>query len=91
MNKNFDNIKYQVGEYYLPALINGDYSGLSDEEESDLFAFLSSVMEDCRNNGAPRQFCPTWEVYDDGGYFATDEVTGLKGTVYTIRAWFPLP
>jgi hypothetical protein len=57
-------IEYKIASFYLPAIINGDYSGMEDEEEGMLNAFLQSV-----GTGV-------WSSGDEVG-FALCEVTGL--------------
>lgn len=39
---NFDAYKYAVSEHLIPAIINGDYSGLDDNEDNLLSFFLDS-------------------------------------------------
>lgn len=60
-------IEYTIAEYYLPALINGDYTGLSDEAEYDLEMFLAKVN------------LPTghWSQEDYSKEFAKCDVSGL--------------
>jgi hypothetical protein len=43
MATNFEQIEYVIPEWVLCALINGDYSGLEDQDISDLEAFLQTV------------------------------------------------
>jgi hypothetical protein len=47
MNKTFTEVlgTYQVPAWALPALINGDYSGLSDSEEQSIEDFASDFNE----------------------------------------------
>lgn len=40
-----DLIEFDIPDWAVSALINGDYSGLSDEEESELNAFVDRVVE----------------------------------------------
>jgi len=45
--KNIDDcITYTVPIFYLPAIINDDYSGLSDDEEKELDEFLNGIYQD---------------------------------------------
>jgi hypothetical protein len=39
----FDYYTYHISEHYLPALINGDYSGLTDQEEAELNTWIDSL------------------------------------------------
>lgn len=65
-------IEYTIGEHFLPAIINGDYSGLEDEEEGMLNAFLQSI-----GTG-------TWDCGDEVG-FALCEVTRLWGDCVEVK------
>jgi hypothetical protein len=40
-----DSYEYTVAEHWLSAIVNGDYSGLTDSEESDLNAWLEANQE----------------------------------------------
>jgi len=47
MSKNIDDcITCTVPKHYLPAIINDDYSGLSDYEEKELDGFLNGIYQD---------------------------------------------
>lgn len=79
----FDYYEYQICGAYASAIINGDYSGLSDEEERQLNDFLASVP---RNDGH-------WDGFDeeeDSCGFSRDDVSGLLGDCYKARYYFPL-
>jgi hypothetical protein len=60
-----------IGSHFLPALINGDYSGLEDHEIIAIDRWSEEYF------GA---------IYDTEGdeYFGRCEVTGLRGTVSDI-------
>lgn len=38
-------VEYTLPVYYASALVNGDYSGMSDEEETELNNFLKEKVE----------------------------------------------
>lgn len=57
-------IEYRIADYFIVAMVNGDYSELTDEEEGMLDAFLQSV-------GAG-----TWDYGSEADYTPCD-VTGL--------------
>jgi len=44
--KRSDSIEYHISAHYLSALINGDYSGLTDKEEFQLEEFEYQVQCD---------------------------------------------
>ena len=62
-------INYKIAEHYLPALINGDYTGMSAEEEYALEMFLQA-------QGLPKGHWSPRYHYDDRD-FAKCEVSGL--------------
>lgn len=39
----FDQVEYTIGEHFLSAIINDDYTGLSDNEERELNEWLEGV------------------------------------------------
>jgi hypothetical protein len=79
-----DHYTLTLAAHYLPALFNGDYSGLDDREAADLDAFMRDY----------------WKLPDatldftDAHYgrqetqFAVDEVSGLHADCYTCRLYF---
>jgi len=68
-----DTFEYTVAEHWLSAIINGDYTGLSDQEESDLNAWLDANQE----SGAH---------WDTDGYisFGRDEIGGLMADCVSL-------
>jgi hypothetical protein len=64
--------------HYLPALINGDYSGLSDTEQDE----LDSWFKEYKDSGA----IYTFNVSDDTEY-AEDCVTGLMSDCYKLQVF----
>ena len=75
----FDNMDYIIATHYLSAIINDDYSGLDDDEESDLRAFLA----------ANEQRGGHWDCGDESPEFLTDEVSGLKADCVLVRQYYP--
>lgn len=71
--------QYMIAESFLPALINGDVSGLTDREEYELDSFLEDV--DCRGH---------WSVGDEPYEFARCNVTNLMAMCYMVTAHDPL-
>ena len=76
----FDHYDYLIATHYVSAIINDDYSGLDDSEESDLRAFLA----------ANEQRGSHWDCNDESPEFCTDEVSGLKADCVLVRQYFPL-
>ena len=75
----FDYYEYKLSEHWLPALINGDYSGLDDSEENTLDAWLADL---------PINF-PIWETVPDSGHdFRICDISGLFSECCTVKAYF---
>ena len=76
---NFEVYEYTIPTFYLGALINGDISGLSDEEERELNTFLESLP----GNGH-------WD-YDDEHYFSYyNDINNLGNDVTDCRYLVPI-
>lgn len=73
----FEQYDFRVSKSFLPALFNGDTSGLSSEDEAALDRFLARVMKLGRGHWA--------EIKEDAG-FGKDEITGL-GSDRALVAW----
>jgi hypothetical protein len=77
-----DYYEYTIADHWASAIVNGDYSGLTDDEEIQLDEFLGGL--------------PTVagildiEGLDDPG-FARCEVTGLLSNCVTLKLWFHNP
>lgn len=74
--------EYNILQHFLPALINGDFSGLTEREEKELLDFIHTESDDIQQAN-----CWTTIGTDDSadGFFGTCEVSGAKGTVETVR------
>jgi len=68
-------IEYQIEECYLPALINGDYSGLEDREITQIEGFLLSEK---LNGGL------FVTENDEEGAFVHCDVSGLRANCHTV-------
>jgi hypothetical protein len=68
-----------IAGHYLSALINNDYSGLSDTEAADLDAYMTHY------DSLPDM---TIGIVDDEPSFAVDAVSGLHADCYTVRFYF---
>lgn len=79
MQRLNDYYEETIAEYFLPAIINADYTGLSDPEAAELDAFLMT-------------FCAlpdlTISTADDEPSFTVDAVTRLHADCYTVRFYF---
>jgi hypothetical protein len=74
---HFEQYEFRVSNSFLPALFNGDTSGLSPEDEAALDRFLTKVMKLGHGHWA--------EIEEDAG-FGRDEITGL-GSDRALVAW----
>ena len=78
----FDYYTFNIGSHYLSAIINGDYSGLSNQEQSDLDQFLNNLPVDNGHFDLVN--------YDGEGFFDECEVCGLYSDCIEARLYFPL-
>lgn len=76
----FDYYQYEISGHFASAIINGDESGLSPDEISDLNAFMADLPV---NNGH-------FDVMEDASNFAHCEISGLYDDCLTVRLYFPL-
>lgn len=65
---------YTIGQHFVSAIINGDFSGLSDAEEHDLLSFLAQV-----------ETVGHWATTDESDEFGECEITGMRGPVETLN------
>lgn len=77
MSINFEPIEYTLPEWALSAIFNGDTTGLSDDDERALEAFLNS--EDFSNGH--------WAYPEDlEAYFShSNDVDNLGGNVVDVQ------
>jgi len=78
----FDYYTFNIAGHYLSAIINGDESGLNDEEQRQLDTFLDNLPV---NNG----HFDAMDL-DNGGSFTACEVSGLYSETYEVRLYFPI-
>jgi hypothetical protein len=76
----FDHYEYTIGAHFLPALINDDYTLLTDQDEIDFGAWLNA------NNMRGSH----WTIEDDSERFATCEISGLGNQCAIVRQYFPM-
>lgn len=74
-----DYFQFTISEHLISALINGDYSGLNNEEEKLLNSFISEYS-DYKN--------ATWDITSEEGHFIDCDVTGLFSTCYDVKLHF---
>ena len=71
---NFKAHDYTVSSHFLSAIINDDYSSLSNEESEQLTKFLSTLPEQGH-----------WSVKETESYFGKCEVTNLASDVVNVE------
>ena len=72
----FEAYVFNIGDYFLPAIINVDYSGLEEDEADRLDDFLSYVKE---THGPGH-----WSCNDEERDFARCDVVGLYSDCYRM-------
>lgn len=81
--KNWDHFEYRIAEHYLSAMVNGDYSGMTDDEISDYRKFEKEAFETAREGGFT---VAHWAPVDDSGEdWGMCDVTGLLAMRCTVR------
>jgi hypothetical protein len=73
----FEHYTYHLAGHYLPALINGDYSGLTDQEEKELTAFIDSLP-----------VTGHFDIISEESYFKRCEICELHANCYEVRLYF---
>jgi hypothetical protein len=76
----FDYYTFNMGSHFLSAIINGDYSGLSDQEETALNRFMDNLPV---KNGH-------FDLVESEGNFSECEVGGLFDDCVEVRLYFPI-
>lgn len=72
-------VEYVVPNWSVPCLINGDFSGLSDEDEKSLDEFTERVKNECGN-----AMFMLGEKSDDYGFSHSNDVDNYAGDVTTL-------
>ena len=76
---------YTIADHWLSPIINGDYTGLEDDEVKTLDAFLADL---------PKHFhyktpmIGVWDVVSDEGHFARDEISDLHANCFDCTLTF---
>lgn len=74
---------YRIAERYLSALINGDYSGMSDAECDAFEAWQTAAHDNARSAGfTVGHWC---DVEDSGEDWGRCDVSGLFAMRCTVR------
>lgn len=75
----FDVLEYKVGGWWLSALFNSDYTGLSEDEAAQLDAWINKQTDGQAHH------------YSDGESvgFARDDISGLRGECFALQILIP--
>ena len=78
----FNYYQYEISAHFASAIINEDYSGLTDSEVKELDLFMDNLPVD---NGH-------FDIvdYDGEGFFSRCEISGLHSECLNFRLFFPL-
>ncbi len=74
-----DFYEFNIGSHFVSALINGDYSGLNDQESHLLDTFVVWVGDH-----------ESVDVVDGEPSFNICAVSGLHGDCFSVRFYIPL-
>jgi hypothetical protein len=77
--KKSDLVEYVVPNWSVPCLINGDFSGLNDEDEKSLDSFIEQVKNECGN-----AMFMLGDKSDDYGFSHRNDVDSYAGDVTTL-------
>lgn len=77
-----ETIEYCILEHFLAALINGDETALSDEEQAQLEDFYTRLHQASKDLQ-----CPNWHLVSLDGRkeWARCEITSLMGQCCTLQ------
>lgn len=84
----FESITYRIGTHFLPALVNGDWSGLSDEEAETFERWFEAASAEWTDSDDNKWVYAHESVSDNQEEFARCEVTGLMGNVCDVAFLF---
>lgn len=80
---DWQTFDFRIAEHYLPALINADESGMTDEESADLETWVSAVQrEACPPGYSVGHWC---DVDGSGEDWGRCDVSGLFAMRCTVR------
>jgi hypothetical protein len=72
-----NHYEYTLAEHWLSALINNDYTGLSDKECKELDSWLDSLP-----------IFGHWDIVDNSEDFKIDDISGLYGKTHTCKLYY---
>ena len=81
--KTWDYFEYRIAEHLLPAMINGDFSGMTEDEISDYREFEQQAFKNaCEAGFTVGHWAPLDDSDEDWGMC---DGTGLFAMRYTVR------
>lgn len=85
----FEQRVYKVGTYFLSYLINGDASGLEDDDQTMVDEWFTHAKDDWRDADDNLWVYSHMDVdTDNGDEFAYDEISMYYGTVVPLTIYF---
>jgi len=85
----FTEIVYTIGGWALSYLVNGDASGLEDEDQTQIDNWLDTATASFTDADGQRwEFSHEDVDADSRNEFGYDEITGLRCDVYTVTMFF---
>lgn len=85
----FLEIEYTIGAWALPYLVNGDASGLEDAEHALVDRWLDDAVSAFTDDDGQRWVFAHEDIDTDSRLeFGYDEITCLRGEVYTVKMFF---
>lgn len=80
--KHWDHYEYKIAGHYLSAMINNDFSGMTDEETAEYKVFEREAFDNARADGF---IIGHWaDVVDSGENWGLCEVSGLHAMRCTV-------
>ena len=73
---------FNISAHWLPALINGDYSNLSDSEELQINEWQDEIRDD---------HAILFGEIPEGTEFTSDAISGLMADCYLVRVYLETP
>jgi len=76
---------YTFADKWLSPIINGDYTGLEDEEVKALDAFFEHLP---KHYHFKTPLHGVWDILSDEGYFTRDDISGLHANCFECTLTF---
>ena len=73
----FDHYTYHISGHFLSPLINNDHTGLEDQDEAELDAWVDALP-----------VTGHFDFMEDEGSFRVCDITGLHSDCFEVRLYF---